>query len=66
MPRGSRHVETGLLLRQRGRLVLQRDDGGRWRLDADADAERHLGMRVTVEGIRTNFDLLDVIRIAPC
>lgn len=63
---GSYHAETGLLLRQRGRLILQRDDGGRWRLEADAEAERFLGQRVRIEGVRADFDVLDVSRIAPC
>ena len=67
MPRWTRHVEEGLLLEQRGGLILQRDDGGRWRLDADRKAaEKYLGDRVRVEGIRSEFDLLDVSRIAAC
>lgn len=66
MPRGRFHIEEGLLLRQRGDLILQRDDGGRWRLDGDAEAERMLGRRVRVEGIRSGFDLLEVTRIVPC
>jgi hypothetical protein len=66
MPIGSFHNETGLLLRQRGKLILQRDNGGRWRLDADAEAEYYLGQRVAIEGIRSGFDVLDVIRLAPC
>ena len=66
MPRGSFHIETGLLLRQRGRLILLREDGGIWRLSADAEADQLLGRRVRLEGIRIGFDLLDVTRIAPC
>ncbi len=66
MPSGSFHAEEGLLLRQRGGLILQRDDGGRWRLDADPDVERMLGQRVRVEGIRSGFDLLEVSRVVPC
>lgn len=60
MPRGSTHGETGLLLREGRWLVLARDDGGRWRLDADADAERLVGQRVRVHGVRAGFDMLDV------
>lgn len=63
MPLGKFHHEEGLLLRQRGGLIPQRDDGGRWRLDADADVEHHLGRRVRVKGIRSDFDLLDVSRV---
>lgn len=66
MPKGSRHDEQGLLLSDRGRLVLRRDDGGHWRLQADWDAYQMLGRRVRVAGIRCGFDLLDVERITPC
>jgi hypothetical protein len=66
MPRGTHHDETGLLLREGQWLVLQRDDGGRWRLDAGAKAVALLGRRVRVQGIRSGFDLLDVRRIDPC
>lgn len=66
MPRGSFHIEQGLLLRQRGGLILQRDNGGRWRLEADRGVERLLGQRVRVEGVRSAFDLLEVTRVVPC
>ncbi|WP_416385196.1 DUF5818 domain-containing protein [Sphingomonas sp. LY54] len=66
MPIGSFHSETGLLLRQRGRLILQRDNGGRWRLEADAETEQYVGQRVEIEGIRSGFDVLDVVRLGPC
>ena len=65
MPLGSKHDETGRLLRERGAMVLERDIGGRWRLDADPSTERMLGQRVRVEGVRSGFDLLDVRRIRP-
>jgi hypothetical protein len=63
---GKVHVEQGRLLRERGSLILQRDDGGRWRLDADALCEELLGLRVRVEGVRSDFDLLEVSRIVRC
>ena len=66
MPLGSFHAEEGLLLRERGSLILQRADGGRWRLDADPGAERMLGQRVRVEGVRSGFDVLTVSRMVPC
>lgn len=53
-----------MLLRERGALILRRDDGGRWRLDADPGAERLLGRRVRVQGVRSGFDLLDVQAIS--
>ena len=65
MPQGSRHSLEGLLLRGHGRLILQKDDGGRWRLDVERTAERWLGRRVRVDGIRNGFDELLVERIAP-
>ncbi len=60
MPIGSAHDETGVIGSEAGQLILWRDDGGRWRLDAPHDAGRHLGKRVRVTGIRSGFDLLDV------
>jgi len=66
MPIGSFHAEEGILLRQRGGLILQRDDGGRWRLDAGAHAEALLGRRVCVEGVRSDFDLREVSRVVEC
>lgn len=63
MPLGTFHAEEGLLLRQRGGVILQRDDGGRWRLEADGNTERNLGRRVKAEGLRTDFDVLQVSRI---
>jgi hypothetical protein len=66
MPIGKVYTEEGLLLRQRGVLVLQRKDGGRWRLNGDPNADELLGHRVRVEGVRSDFDLLEVIRIVRC
>lgn len=66
MPLGSRHDETGLLLREGDALILRRDDGGRWRLDADRCSEALLGTRVRVTGTRSGFDLLDVALIERC
>ncbi len=63
MPKGTHHDETGLLLREGRSLILQRDDGGRWRLDIRRSAESLLGRRVRVQGTRSGFDLLDVRRI---
>lgn len=65
VPRGSRHVETGLLLEGKPWLVLRRDDGGEWRLDGPARAYRLVGQRVRVDGVRDGFDLLAVAAIEP-
>lgn len=63
MPRGARHVETGLLRPGRWGYSLQMEGGGVWQLDVAGSARRYLGRRVTVEGTRLGFDLIDVHRI---
>jgi hypothetical protein len=60
MPLGVTYEETGLLLREGRGLVLCPDAGGTWRLDAGRDAERLVGRRVKLVGVRAGFDLLDV------
>ena len=39
---GSKHDETGIVGLEVGQLVLLRDEGGRWRLDAPIGAKRFL------------------------
>lgn len=63
MPRGTRHVDAGVLMTDRGQYVLERDGGGTWRLDAPWRARRLLGQRVRIEGIRIDFDVLSVTTI---
>jgi hypothetical protein len=63
MPMGSEHDETGRLLREGANLILQRDDGGRWRLDVGRGHAGLLGRRVRVLGTRSGFDWLAVRRI---
>jgi hypothetical protein len=65
MPLGRFYMEEGLLLQQSGRLVLQRDDGGFWILEVDFTAERLLGRRVRIEGVRSGFNALEVTRLIP-
>lgn len=65
MPRGTRHRLTGRLLESRYGLVLQTDDGGEFVLDAGRSARKFLGLRVTIEGCRAGFNLIDVDRIGP-
>jgi len=62
MPRGTRHILTGTLRRTRLGYALEMDGGGVWRLDLGAAGRvtRYLDERVTVNGIRSGFDLLDV------
>lgn len=64
MPRGTRHVETGILRPGKWGYSLEVDGGGVWQLDVPQSARRYVGQRVTVEGVRSGFDLLDVERIA--
>jgi hypothetical protein len=63
VPIRSNYDECGLLLREASCLILRRDDGGRWRLEADGDAEKLVGQRVRVMGVRSGFDILEVRRI---
>ncbi len=65
MPIGKFHSEEGLLLRQRGRIILQQDGGGFWILEVDEPLDL-LGLRVRVEGIRSGFNSLEVSRIVRC
>lgn len=57
---GTRHRVTGLLLKSKRGLILEMDDGGTYALDADPDARNLAGQRVTIEGVRSGFDRLDV------
>lgn len=65
MPRGARHVETGVLRPGRWGYSLEMDGGGVWQLDMPRPVHRYLGERVTVEGVRSGFDLIDVYRVGP-
>ena len=56
-------METGILRPGRWGYSLELDGGGVWQLDVAGSARRYLGRRVTVEGTRSGFDLLDVHRM---
>lgn len=60
MPIGTLHQESGVLIEDANQLLLQRDHGGYWRLDAPRRSRRLLGQRVQICGTRTGFDWLDV------
>lgn len=64
MPKGTRHIVTGILRPGRWGYALEVDGGGIWQLDVRRSARKLMGQRVTVEGIRSGFDLLDVERIS--
>lgn len=62
MPRGSEHRLVGVLVATANGFALAVDDGGCWQLDVrDYRATNTLlNRRVTVNGRRSGFDLLDV------
>jgi hypothetical protein len=64
MPVGTHHQETGVLIEDANQLLLRRDHGGHWRLDAPRGSRRLLGQRVQICGTRTGFDWLDVESIS--
>lgn len=66
MPMGTRHVETGVLRpSQYGLYALEMDGGGVWQLDCGLGwkARKLVGQRVTIEGTRAGFNLLEVTRM---
>jgi Protein of unknown function (DUF5818) len=65
MSRGTRHTLTGTLRWTRFGYALEMDGGGMWRLDVSWGwkARRCVDQRVTIEGVRSGFDLLDVNRV---
>ena len=65
MPRGTRHIETGTLgWDARNRLhVLHMPGGGYWHLDMPGRTRHLIGREVTVDGIRSGFNMLDVRRV---
>lgn len=65
MPKGTRHTETGTLRRNHFGYVLEMDGGGFWVLDVGWGwkARKLVGQRVTIEGTRAGFNLLDVKRM---
>jgi hypothetical protein len=65
MSKGERLVLDGLLLTDRGRLILHMKDGGEWRLETTRGYAKLIGKRVSVTGTRDGFDLLAVSRIDP-
>lgn len=54
---------TGILRPGRWGYSLEMDGGGVWELDVNGSHRKLLGQRVTVEGTRADFNLLNVRRI---
>ena len=66
MPMGTRHIVTGILKPGRWGLAVEIEGGGLWQIfGAPRSASRYLGQQVIVEGVRGEFDLLDLERFAP-
>lgn len=66
LPRGTHHVVEGLLLAEGPvGLSLRVEGGGTWQLDGNRRMHALVNRRVRVEGVRSGFDLLDVVRIEP-
>ena len=65
MGRGTRHTLTGKLgWDARNHIhVLDMEGGGYWFVDMPRRAARLIGHEVTVEGVRSGFNLLDVSRV---
>jgi hypothetical protein len=60
MPLGTRHIETGILRPGCWGYTLHMDGGGIRELDVTRPPRKLLGQRVTVEGTRAGFNLLNV------
>lgn len=58
--KGERYRLEGLLLDSRRGPLLQMDDGGVWALETESDISLMLGQRVTLEGVKSGFDRLNV------
>lgn len=65
MSLGNRRRLPGMLLNSARGPVLQMDDGGVYALDLDQSAQALVGQRVTIEGVRSGFDRIDVEWIGP-
>jgi hypothetical protein len=63
MSEGSIYRHKGLLLHQRGGVILQMTEGVRWRLQLKEKVDHLIGEQVDVEGIRVDEGVLEVTRI---
>ncbi|MCE7795468.1 DUF5818 domain-containing protein [Sphingobium sufflavum] len=65
MSTGHPVTATGLLVREGGGFALQRDGGGRVRLDLLRTPVDHVEKRVRVTGVQVADDLVEVETILP-
>jgi hypothetical protein len=65
MPRGTRHRLSGTLCWDGRCYILKLSEGGYWFLDMPlfSHARPLVGCMITVEGTRSGFNWLDVVRI---
>ena len=65
MPRGTRHTLTGTLgWNERNHIhVLHMKGGGYWFVDMPSRTSHLIDRDITVEGVRSGFNMLDVHRI---
>ena len=63
--RGDRIEATGILRFERYDYILDLGKGAFWTLDISGRAQKHLGCRLHVKGIRTGFNRIDVSAFEP-
>ncbi|MXP41232.1 hypothetical protein GRI75_06190 [Altererythrobacter soli] len=66
MPLGTSHVVTGIIRRREGgRFVVAVFGGGEWELEPSCHLRKYVDHPVTIEGIRSGFNRLALLRIKP-
>ena len=60
---GGRLVRTGVLRKKSWGYALEEPNGSVWRLDIVPPPDRMIGRPVMIDGIRADFDMIDVIRV---
>ncbi len=64
MPLGTLHTLRGVIERRPGyRFFIAVHEGGEWELEPSRRFTRYLDCSVTIEGVRTGFNRLEVVRI---
>jgi hypothetical protein len=63
MPLGTLHTIEGTIGRDKHNHVLAVHGGGEWKLEHDRRLPKYVDASVTVEGVRTGFNRLEVVRI---
>lgn len=63
MPLGTLHTVIGTVRRGQRGYTIAVHDGGEWELEPDGKVARHRDCAVTIEGVRTGFNRLEVVRI---